>query len=204
MLKRLLIAGLIASFAAVWAGSAVGYEILLDIDLDDDPTTLNTFTLETTVTVKIVLSPSEPGELISEITFGLGGTCWECDGVFDYGTAFDLHPPDFGDWTDHPDLTGSWTSAVCSLCCANPPGYHYVYMASAVGGGLVLDEPVFIATFSAWRDDPMWGWCPVPPSNLAAFFETGPGGFWNFIQIGGEAPLPAITTTWGRIKSFYE
>jgi hypothetical protein len=203
MSKKLLSAGLIATFAALWSGSAAGYEILLDIDQDNDPTTINTFTLETTATVKIVLWPSEPGEVISEIMFGLGGTCWECDDVFDYGTAFDLHPPDFGDWTDHPGLIGSWETATCSMCCGTP-GYHDFYMASAGDGGLVLDAPVFIATFTAWRDEPMWGSCPVPPSNLAAFFQMGPGGYWNYIEIGGEAPLPAINTTWGRIKSFYK
>jgi hypothetical protein len=77
-------------------------------------------------------------------------------------------------------------------------------MASAVGGEFVLDEPVFIAAFQAWRDDPMWGRCPVPPSNLAAFSQTGPGGYWNFIQIGGDAPIPVVPSSWGRIKSTYK
>ena len=197
-----MLPGLISLVVGLSPGLASAYEILLDIDLDGNPSTQNTFTLETSATVRIVLSPSEPGEVITEIEFGLGGTCWECEEVFDYGTAFDLHPPGFGDWTDHPNLIGSWAGATCSMCCSSP-GFHYLYTASAVSGSFVLDEPVFIATFQAWQDEPMWGWCPVPPSNLAAFALTMPGAYWNYLQIGGEAPLPVVGSTWGRIKALY-
>jgi len=189
--------------AALSARPAAGYEILLDIDLDDDPSTQNTISFESSVTVRIILSPSEPEETISEIEFGLGGTCWNCEGVFDYGTAFDLHPPDYGDWTDSPSLIGSWDMATCLQCCSTP-GFHYVYRASAVDGSFVLTEPVFIATFQAWQDEPMWGTCPVPPSNLAAFSLTVPGEYWNYVEIGGDAPLPVIGSTWGRIKALYD
>jgi hypothetical protein len=203
MFRKRIWIGTLAVMAILGPGPAAGYEILLDIDLDDDPTTLNTFTLATIVTVRLVLSPTVPGESISEIEFGLGGTCWECDGVFDYGTSFDLQPPDFGDWTDHPGLVGSWGGATCLSCCGNP-GFHYLYQATTVEEELVLDAPVFIATFSAWRSDPMFGWCPVPPSNLAAFSLTGPGEYWNYIQIGGEAPLPVTAASWGAIKRLYK
>jgi hypothetical protein len=179
---------------------ARGYEVLLDIDTDDDPTTLNMVSQETLVTVKIVLSPSVPGEEITDVFFGLGGTCWECEGVFDYGTDFDLFPPD-GNWTSHPELRGSWDAAMCIGCCGSP-GFHYIYQASAINGSVSLEEPVFIASFAAWKSEPMWGRCPVPPSNLAAFFE--PGNFWNYIQIGGSAPIATGTGSWGRLKADYE
>ena len=103
--KEVLLIASTVSFLALYSGPVRGYEILLDIDIDDDPTTLNTITYDTTAVVKIILQPSEPGESITEIFFGMGGTCWECEGVFDYGVAYDLHPPNFGDWTDHPDLS---------------------------------------------------------------------------------------------------
>jgi hypothetical protein len=184
----------------MWAGPANGYEILLDIDLDGNPATLNTYSLEDTVTVRIVLKPTQPAEEIQHLEFGLGGTCWECEGVFDYGTAFDLLPLDFGDWTDHPDFTGTWGGATCSLCCGNP-GFHFLYEASPIEGTFVLEEPIFLATFHAWKDEPMWGSCPVPPSNLAAFSLAAPGEFWNYLQIGGDAPIPVAHTTWGAIKA---
>jgi hypothetical protein len=44
----------------------------------------------------------------------------------------------------------------------------------------------------------------VPPSNLAAFSLTGPGEYWNYIQIGGDAPLPVTAASWGAIKRLYK
>ena len=57
---------------------ALPYEILLDIDTDNDPTTINVTTEDTSAVVKVILWPTMPGEIIGPITFGLGGECLGC------------------------------------------------------------------------------------------------------------------------------
>jgi hypothetical protein len=186
----------------LYAAPASAYEVLLDIDTDNDPTTINDSSGNSLVVVKVVLQPTQPNELITQIFFGLGGGCWECDGVQDYGISHDLHPPDFGDWTDHPGLVGSWDSATF-LGCPGNPGFHDVYFATASGTGFNLQAPVFIASFTAWVSEPMWGWCPLPPRTLAAFHTQDENGYWNYLQIGG--PVVSVAEqSWGTIKQLFQ
>lgn len=183
-------------------GAAEAYEVFLDIDLDGDPATRNLFSEETTAQVRIVLSPTEPDEVIEHVVFGLGGTCRECDLVQQYGVEHDLvdwQDLDY-DWSDHPDLE-SWWDAATLLGCPDDPGYHLVLFAEPYTGSMVLTEPVFIATFTAWVAEPPPG-CSPTPSNLATMFQQGYAGVWSYIQIGG----PAIATErshWGTLKSLY-
>jgi hypothetical protein len=184
------------------AAPASAYEILLDIDTDNDPTTINELSGDSTVVVRIVLKPTQPDEWITQIFFGLGGGCWECDGVQDYAIAHDLYPPNYGDWTDHPELVGSWDTATF-LGCPGNPGFHDVYFATASGTGFNLQAPVFIASFTAWVSEPMWGWCPLPPRTLAAFHTQDENGYWNYLQIGG--PVVSVAEeSWGTIKQLFQ
>ena len=74
---------------------AYAYTIFLDIDEDNDPNTINENTGDDSATVRIVLVPTVDNEQITEISFGLGGTCLPCDyinpGWATYGTDWDLY-----------------------------------------------------------------------------------------------------------------
>ncbi len=180
---------------------ALTYQVLLDIDIDNDPTTLNLLTEDNLAVVKLILAPTEPDELLNMVTFGLGGTCLECDMVHQYGTGHDLIDWIELEWIDAPEFYSGWDHAT-SLGCPADPGYHLYLWAEPVIDGYFLTEPVFIATFNVWIADPVPPGCTQPPSNLATMFQQGESGVWNFIQIGGTA-IGDEDDTWGQVKALY-
>jgi hypothetical protein len=184
------------------AAEAEAYEILLDIDTDGDPTTINDVTQQTDAVVRMILQPSEPGELFAGATFGLGGSCIECEQVQYYGTVHDLLGGESADWTEVETLVGQGAFAT-HLGCFDNPGYHLLLTLEPVAGPVVLTEPMFIATFNVWRADPVPPGCTQPPSNLAAMFGQGSSGFWNFIQVGGPASIGSTRTSWTALKTIY-
>ena len=194
---KILVACLLLS---VLATAAPAYELWLDIDTDGDPATINDFTTEASCTVNLVLAPSGASEEIWSIEFGLGGSCRECGGVFQYGTGFDLGDFATFTWETHPYFAGTFDYATC-LCCPADPGYHAVFRAeSIVDCCFEITEPIVFATFTAWRLDGEPG-CRVPP-NLAVMHAQGAEGVWNYIQIG-EPAIPAEAAEWGGIKALY-
>ena len=185
--------------AVLLATPAVGYEILLDIDTDDDPNTINDLTFDEIATVRMILAPTEPDEMVNEIWVGLGGSCLECEMVHYYGTAVDI-PPDT-DWTELDVLAGTAAWATC-IGCPGDPGYHLLLYAEPLIDYFVVSEPIFIATFTAWVADPVPEGCPQPPSNLAAMHAQGEDGMWNYVQLGGQA-IDAESGSWTRVKAIY-
>ncbi len=180
---------------------AGAFEILLDIDTDNDPATINISTEETSAFVKIILSPTEPGETIGFVTFGIGGECLPCppiDGVQTYGVSFDL--PVEGEWVTAPGFDSEAAYATYYGCPGNP-GYHQVLSFEPKGTGtMVLDEPIFLAEFLAWASPPVSDPCEQPIPILMAM--PGPGEWYNYILLSGlEDPNPTETSSWGRIKS---
>lgn len=185
------------------AAEAHAYEILLDIDNDGDPATINEMTTQTQAVVRMILQPSEPGEVFGGAMFGLGGSCSECQQVQHYGTAHDLLGDDWSaDWTDVEALVGRGDMATL-LGCAGNPGYHLLLTVEPAGEPLVLTEPMFIATFNVWTSDPVPPGCAQPPSNLAAMFAQGGGNYWNYVQIGGPASIGSTRKSWAALKQTY-
>ena len=178
---------------------AVGYEVLLDIDTDDDPNTINDLTFDEIATVRMILVPTEPDELINEIFVGLGGSCLECEMVHYYGTAVDI--PLDADWTELDVLAGSADYATC-LECPDDPGFHLYLYAEPLIDYFVVSEPMFIATFTAWVADPVPAGCQQPASNLAAMHAQGEDGMWNYVQLGGQA-IDQESGSWARVKAIY-
>lgn len=182
------------------SGPSMGYELLLDIDVDDDPTTINSYTENQSCTVRLVLAPTEPDEEIWMVDFGLGGSCHTCDGVFAYGTGFDLGDAQSWTWEPHPWFAGTWDYAT-SISCPAPAGYHAAFHAeSIVDCCMVLTEPIFFGTFQAWvaNNGPA---CNVP-ANLAVMHGQGVENVWNYIQIGGPA-VPKEVHGWSVLKSSF-
>jgi len=176
------------------------YELYLDIDTDNDPATINDFTWDSSCTVRLVLVPSYPEEEIWSVDFGLGGSCLDCGGVFNYGTGHDLGDMQTWTWQPHAYFAGTWESATM-LDCPAATGFHDVYHAeSIVDCCFVPGEPVFFGTFRAWTADTPGG-CAVP-SNLAIMHEQGVDGVWNYIQIG-EPAVGGNKRSWSAIKSLY-
>jgi hypothetical protein len=182
---------------------APAYEILLDIDTDNDPTTINAATEDSSAVVKLILWPTAPDEIIGFVLFGLGGECLTCppaDGVQTYGTSFDL--PVEGPWVTAPGFD-SYAAYATYLGCAGNPGYHLLLSFEPEGGGtVILNEPVFLAEFNAWVSDPVPDGCAQPSSDLMAM--PGQGEWWNYILLGGaEGPYATEASTWGKIKGIY-
>jgi hypothetical protein len=165
---RLLFA--LLSLLLILPASCPAYQILLDLDDDDDPTTIREHTGAAEAVVRLVLQPTEPGEWITEITFGLGGTCWACDyiepGWAIYGTDWDLYW-DGGTLPEFPLLSGSGPSCVLGIECQGNPGFHCWWDAWAEG--FHLTAPVFIGSFNARVADQVHPGCPNPPADLMAF-----------------------------------
>ncbi len=184
---------------------ALAYELLLDIDTDDDPTTINNATEETSAVIKIILSPTTPGETVGLVNFGLGGDCLRCpphdpSGFQTYGTSIDLSIE--GPWVTAPGFD-SEASYITLLGCPDNPGYHLLLSFEPQGGGtIILNEPIFLAEFNAWVSDPVPDDCIQPSSNLM----TMPclGEWWSYVLLGGaESPNSTEVSTWGDIKSHY-
>jgi hypothetical protein len=184
---------------------ALAYEILLDIDTDNDPTTINVSTENTSAVVKVILKPTTPGEVIGLISFGLGGECLGCppndiNGVQTYGTSFDL--PIEGPWVTAPGFDSEAAYATY-LGCPGNPGYHLFLSFQPQGGGtMILNQPMFLAEFNAWVSDPVPDGCTQPSSYLMAM--PSQEEWWNYILLGGaEGPVATKVNTWGSIKSNY-
>jgi len=177
--------------------TAHAYEILLDIDVDNDPATINDRTGASSAVVRLILQPTEPNEWITEITFGLGGSCWPCDyiepGWATYGTDWDLYW-DYNTLPEFPLLTGAGPTCTLSIYCQGDPGFSCWWDAWAVG--FHLSGPIFIGSFNAWVRDEVHPGCPMPPANLGAFanWSAAPG---NLILLADpelaveDAPAPA-------------
>lgn len=191
--KRRLLAPLAVLLAAA---PAAAYEVLLDIDTDNDPTTINEITDDTTTMVRMILAPSYPGEEVSHVEFGLGGSCRECEGVFGYGVSHDVVDWADDDWLHAQCCTSSWDYCTCSECPGDV-GFHLLLRID-MPAPLTLDGPAFIRTFQAWVQDPPQD-CPQVPSNLACFHD---GEFWNYVQIGGSAVANG-PADWGAVKALY-
>ncbi len=178
---------------------ATAYELLLDIDTDWDPTTINELTYETSAIVKLILAPSYPDEPIGRVEFGLGGSCRECDLVHHYGTVHNLITgPQM--WIQAAAFESGWDAAL-TLGCIDNPGFHLVLWFQPVGGGTInMTDAVFIAEFEVWVADPVPAGCSQPPSNLAVMPYQG--AYWNYIQLGGPA-IPNASESWSAIKSMY-
>ena len=200
---RLLI--LFSFLALILAGMpAFAYEILLDIDTDNNPATINDATEETSAVVKIILMPTIPGESIGFISFGLGGECITCPpydpyGTQYYGTSFDL--PIEGSWVTASGFDSEAAYATY-LGCFDNPGYHLLLSLEPQGGGtMILNEPIFLVAFNVWISDPVPDGCIQPTSNLMAL--PSQGEWWNYIVLGGEPPNSTDDSNWGEIKSLY-
>lgn len=201
--RRVLIMSFLA--AALTVTPALAYEIFLDIDIDNDPTTLNTNTENVNAVVKLILWPTEPSEIIGPITFGLGGECLGCppndiNGVQTYGTSFDL--PISGPWVTAPGYDSDAAYATY-LGCVDNPGFHLQLSFEPQGGGTVsLNQPIFLAEFNAWVSDPVADGCTQPSSYLMAM--PSQGQWWNYVTLGGaNGPIPTKTRSWGSIKSVF-
>ncbi len=183
---------------------ALAYEILLDIDIDNDPSTINIYTEETSAVVKIILWPTTPGETIGFVTFGVGGECINCPpdpiGVQEYGASFDL--PYEGSWVTAPGFD-SEAAYMTLLGCPGNPGFHLVLSFEPEGGGtMILSEPIFLAEFNAWVSPTVTEPCPQPTPILMAM--PSQGEYYNYVLLAGaEWPNSTEISTWGRIKSFY-
>ena len=200
---RLFLCVFLASISL--AMSALAYEILLDIDTDNDPTTINITTEETSAVVKVILWPTTPSEAIGLVSFGLGGECLGCpptdiNGVQTYGISFDL--PIEGPWVATPGFDSEAAYATF-LGCADNPGYHLLLSFEPEGGGtMILNEPIFLAEFNAWVSDPVPDDCTQPLSNLMAM--PCQGEWYNYVLLAGaEGPNSTKASTWGEIKNFY-
>jgi hypothetical protein len=185
------------------AVSAFAYEILLDIDTDNDPTTINISTEDSSAVVKIILWPTVPGETIELVTFGIGSECRPCppaDGVQMYGTEFDL--PFEGPWVTAPGFD-SEAAYMTFLGCPGNPGFHQILSCTPEGGGtIILNEPIFLAEFNAWVSSPVPEGCTQPTPNLMAM--PGQGEWYNYVLLAGASgPHSTELSTWGRIKGFY-
>ena len=184
---------------------ALAYEILLDIDTDNDPTTINNATEETSAVVKIILSPTTPGETVGFVNFGIGGECLTCPpydpyGFWAYGTSFDL--PIEGPWVTASGFD-SEAAYMTLLGCPDNPGFHLVLSFEPQGGGtIILNEPIFLAEFNAWVSDSVPDGCIQPSSNLMAM--PSQGEWWSYVLLGGgESPNSTEASNWGKIKSIY-
>ncbi len=186
--------------AVVFTLPLYAYEILLDIDTDADPTTINDITYDTSAVVKLILTPDYSGEMIGRVEFGLGGSCLECDLVHEYGTAHDLINWDIQPWVQAAAFDSGWDYAT-TLGCPGNPGSHLLLWFEPVGGGSIsLNQSMFLAEFNVWVAGPVPGECTQPPSNLATIsgYET----FWNYIQLGGPA-VGNEDQTWSGLKALY-
>ena len=186
----------------ITASPALAYEILLDIDIDNDPATINTATEETSAVVKLILKPTTTGETIGAVCFGLGGECLGCppndiNGVHTYGTSFDL--PYEGAWVTAPGFD-SEAAYMTLLGCPDNPGYHLLLSFEPQGGGtIILNQPIFLAEFNAWVNENVPECCMQPSSYLMTM--PSQGEWWNYVLLGGtEPPNDTEFSTWGQIK----
>jgi len=194
---------LFLSAVALTALPARGYEVLLDIDTDNNPATINEMTNETSALVKIVLWPTTPGEAIGRVEFLLGTTCWWCppgdlSGFGTDGTSFDyfdeegwVTDPGFDSGADYPTLLGC-------LGAGGPTGRVLLWFEPK-SGAFTLDEPMFIGEFNAWVNIVPPD-CMQPPSDLMTIYAYGE--YWNRVFLNG-GQNATEENTWGQIKSIY-
>ncbi len=181
------------------AGPGFGFEILLDIDNDNDPATINTFTSATNTVVKIVLNPTMPGETIGFIEFALGGTCHFCppddpSGDVYWGTAIE-HFPEEG-WVTAPGFDSQALYAVGELCNGTY-GPWVLLQFEPKSGTIDLNQPMFLCEFDAWSVT--YTDCPPAPHDLMALYSAYE--FWNKVLL--DVLINTDVGTWGQIKSIY-
>ena len=125
--------------------------------------------------MRLILQPTEPNEWITEIFFGLGGTCWPCDYIYPgyatYGTDWDLYSS-YSPLPEFPQLIGWGPECSLAYSCQDNPGFHCYWQAYSELG-FAIDQPVFIGTFTAWVHEIYHPGCPLPPSDLMAFTAWG-------------------------------
>jgi hypothetical protein len=193
------------SALALTALPARGYEILLDLDTDDNPATINETTWETSALVKMVLWPTTPGETIGRVEFGLGGTCWLCPpddllGIGTFGTSFDLFAEE--GWVTAPGFdSGALYPTFLGCGGAGGPTGLVLLWFEPKSGAFTLDEPMFICAFNAWVNTVPPD-CIQPPSDLMAIYDSGMFDYWNRVLLNSEVNATE-TDTWGGIKSIY-
>ncbi len=193
--RHVFVALLALAFAAT---PLQAYEILLDLDTDNDPDTIETFTYDTSAVVKLILKPDYPGEMIDQVAFGLGGGCRECDHVHEYGVDHDLVDYSIQPWIQASGFDSGWDAATL-LGCPGNPGYHLLLWFEPIGGHSVsLNQAIYLAEFGAWVPTPEEG-CPRPPSTLSAFDGSVP---WNTLRLDGQT-IPNDRRDWGTIKALY-
>ena len=201
-MSRLRMIFLTTVLALALPATAGAYTMLLDIDIDDDPTTLNISTPLTSATVKLVLAPDFVNEPITYIEFGLGGSCYDCwDYGHNYGTGCDLYGV-WGAWIMDPRFESSGHDAALCIDCLGNPGWHHFFYATAVGGGFMLAGPTFIHTFEAWVNENIPEPCMVPPADLMTFNDI-----WETNEVGNTILLDFTTAaregSWSAVKSLY-
>jgi hypothetical protein len=194
-------------------GTALAFDVILDIDIDGDPRTINLATDADSALVAVILMPTQPDELIREVNFGLGGTCWACWqwGIpFTYGVDCELFRMDFGEWHDpNPLIATSWFDiSLCYGCCNmndHEQGYHFIFSCAAAGEGFVLNEPMVLTRFLAWVSlSGDFQRCPHTTTDLVSFPNdyNGVGGAGNRLQIGNDY-VPTRESSWSTVKSLY-
>ena len=141
--------------AVVFTLPLYAYEILLDIDTDLDPTTINTLTYDTSAVVKLILKPDYSGEMIGRVEFGLGGSCLECEQVHYYGTDHDLIDWIVQPWVQAAAFDSGWDYAMCLGCPGNPGAHLMLWFEPLWGGQISLNQSIYLAEFSVWVADPI-------------------------------------------------
>jgi hypothetical protein len=178
------------------------YTVLLDIDIDDDPTTLNLTTPLSAATIMLVLAPDYPNETITFIEFCIGGDCRGCYDFtgWNYGAVFNIA---WGDWITDPRFESSTHDGVLYAGCYGEPSAHEFFSATAAGGGFQLAGPTFIHAFPAQVNENIdTESCPVPDPTV-----TSVNDIWGSWVEGNTVVLDFTTATrdgnWSVVKSLY-
>jgi len=199
-LRTIFLATVLALALPATAGA---YTVLLDIDIDDDPTTINESTPLTEASIKIVLAPDYENETITLVEFGLGGACRECYDFnygWNYGVVFDIL---WGDWITDPRFESSSHDGILYAGCLGNPGFHEIFSATAADSGFQLAGPTFIHAFPAQVNENIdTEFCPVPERTLTSFNEI-----WQDWVEGNTVVLDFTTAArdgnWSAVKSLY-
>jgi len=135
---------------------AHAYTILLDIDLDDDPGTINESTPADSATIRVVLQPTEPNEVVTEFTFTIGSRCYEI--VPEMSTPM-AHFNILDGMVDIPGLAGDYWGVLGDFCGGGSTSdYTYMYCdVFTTDGAYLLDAPVFLDAIHV-EIDPEWNW----------------------------------------------
>ncbi|MBN2169811.1 MAG: hypothetical protein JW819_00660 [Candidatus Krumholzibacteriota bacterium] len=183
--------------------ASAAYTVLLDIDIDDDPTTLNESTPLSAATIMLVLAPDYPNETITLVEFALGGACLNCYDFnygWNYGVVFNIL---WGDWITDPRFESSIHDGILYAGCMGNPSAHEIFSATAADEGFQLSGPTFIHAFPAQVNENIdTEFCPVPERTLTTF-----NNIWEEWVEGNTVVLDFTTATrdgnWSVVKSLY-